>query len=158
MADLAFLREFPRYAIFTDEELKLLGATCSEKEYARHAHVFKQFETEDKSLYIIRQGKVHVIRQEARVKKVLASFGRGDFFGEMALLDSGPRSASAECGADTTLIALPQGRFEYLEGQSPTLALKLIKVFAKELVLRLRATDETLVPREKFFPSGKAES
>lgn len=157
MADLSFLREFPRYAIFSDEELGLLGAVCTESQHKAGHLIFKQYETENLALYFIREGKVRIVRQEARAKKVLVTFGRGDFFGEVALLDSGPRSAGAECATDATLIALPQGRFTYVEDQSPSLALKLIKTFAKELALRLRATDEKFMPREKFFPPAGKE-
>ncbi len=102
--------------------------------------VFSQGDPGD-LMYIILKGKVAVSRQDgAKGLTVLAELGRGDFFGEMALVSGNPRLASAT--ALTPVILMPVDR-DYLLGkvrEAPEVARHLVVV----LILRLRRLLEAL--------------
>jgi CRP-like cAMP-binding protein len=87
--------------------------------------------------YLILDGKVEV-RKRGRV---LASLGKGEFFGEMSLIDDQPRSADVIAVAPTRCWALSSWAFNALVKAQPDIALAMLK----ELVKRLRATDSSLI-------------
>jgi CRP/FNR family transcriptional regulator, cyclic AMP receptor protein len=70
----------------------------------------------------------------------LARFGPGDFFGEMSLLDHGPRSATVVADSDMELLVLDSREFRQLVEASPTIAWKILGTLAA----RLRDADEAL--------------
>jgi CRP/FNR family cyclic AMP-dependent transcriptional regulator len=65
--------------------------------------------------------------------KVLRQLGPRDVFGEMALVDNAPRSATAVATADTTLASIDRHRFLFLVQETPTFALDLMAVMADRL-------------------------
>ncbi|MEM7468664.1 MAG: cyclic nucleotide-binding domain-containing protein [Pseudomonadota bacterium] len=65
---------------------------------------------------------------------------KGDMFGEMALIDTQNRSATAQAISDVRLVAIDEDRFSFLVQQTPHFAL----VVMRTLVKRLRSMDETL--------------
>jgi CRP-like cAMP-binding protein len=62
--------------------------------------------------------------------------GSGDFFGEISLLDGGPRSATVKAETSIKMLGLTQWVFKRLVEQNPSISMKLLKVMAS----RLRAT------------------
>jgi CRP/FNR family cyclic AMP-dependent transcriptional regulator len=70
----------------------------------------------------------------------LARFGPGDFFGEISLIDRGPRSATVEADSDMELLVLDSLEFRQLVLASPTIAWKILGTMAG----RLRLADEAL--------------
>ena len=96
------------------------------------------FETGDPAdcFYVVRRGAVELRNGDT----VLEVVGPSGIFGEMALVDGGPRSASAIAAGDSELVRVDQPRFEYLVQQTPYFAQEVMRVMAK----RLRATTERL--------------
>ncbi|HVP44079.1 MAG TPA: cyclic nucleotide-binding domain-containing protein [Terriglobales bacterium] len=74
----------------------------------------------------------------------LATFGRGDFFGEMSFLDRAPRSADAVAHTDTELYVITRRRFDELTVEHRMLALNMMEGIAAALASRLRRTDVEL--------------
>src|SRR5207249_3501449 len=92
-------------------------------------------------LYVIEHGKVRICVQAADGHQVtLTELGRGDFFGEMALLDGQRRSADAIVSEDARLAVLSREHFLSFVHSSPDVALELLTALAN----RLRHTDELL--------------
>ena len=94
------------------------------------------------TLYVIRTGRVNVVREQASGSSVvLAMFGPGEFFGELSIFDGERRSASVIAVEPTETVAL--GRFDVVRvvTHNPQVGLSLLK----SLSSRLRATDEQLV-------------
>ncbi|MGI0091371.1 MAG: Crp/Fnr family transcriptional regulator [Nitrososphaerales archaeon] len=88
------------------------------------------------AFYLITDGLVEV----RKGRKVLAKLGRGQYFGEMSLLDKQPRSATVVSIATTTCLLMISWNFmAYLETE-PKLAIGVMK----ELARRLRETDQAL--------------
>jgi len=91
-------------------------------------------------MYFIHDGKVRIFKTIRNLSKTLALLGKGEFFGEMAVLDYKPRSASAETVEDSTLIVLGAETFETILKNDPEVSFRLIK----KLVQRLREADDQI--------------
>ena len=90
-------------------------------------------------LYIVVDGAVRACLQNDEGQElVLATFSRGDFFGEMSLLDGRPRSATVLAAQDSALAVLKRERFLDSVKNDPMIAIELLSA----LVQRLRMTDE----------------
>jgi CRP-like cAMP-binding protein len=88
-----------------------------------------------KHMYVVVSGRVDIRMKAGDGEAVVATLGKGDLFGEMALVDSLPRSASAiAVGDDTSVVEIDHAQFAYLVGQQPAFALVILKA----LSLRLR--------------------
>jgi CRP/FNR family cyclic AMP-dependent transcriptional regulator len=95
------------------------------------------FSAEDKGpamhMYVIIEGQV-----EIRIdSKILELLGPGEIFGEMALIDDGPRSAAAVATKDSRVAAVNRRRFEFMVQETPFFALAVMQILAD----RLRRTD-----------------
>ena len=93
------------------------------------------------TLYVIRTGRVNVVREQAGGSGVvLATFGPGEFFGELSIFDGERRSASVIAVEPTETVAL--GRFDVVRvvTHNPQVGLSLLK----SLSARLRATDDQI--------------
>lgn len=100
-------------------------------------------------MYLINTGRVLLsVRQNENRDVPLAVLNPGDFFGEMALVDDSPRSATASAVEDDTeLIVMDRVRFLFMVRQQPEFALSLMHTLCR----RLREMDKRL-PREGTSP------
>ena len=88
-----------------------------------------------KHMYVVVSGSVRIVKKAGGEVAVVATLGKGELFGEMALVDSLPRSASAvAAGDETSVVEIDHAQFAYLVGQQPAFALVILKA----LSLRLR--------------------
>ena len=99
-----------------------------------------------KEMYVIYSGKVSLHADMAsNGGKLLANLEAGDFFGEMALVDDSPRSATAITDEDNTqLVVLDQNRFTYLLLHQPDFALLVMGTLCQ----RLREANKTIMLNE----------
>ena len=74
----------------------------------------------------------------------LAIVNPGEFFGEMALLDGGPRSAAAKSIEDAKALVISTQNFETLREKSPQVALRIMDVLVRTLSTRLRQANKNL--------------
>lgn len=96
-------------------------------------------------LFIVTRGTASAyIEQPAGGAIRLATFAPGSIFGELAILDSGPRSASLIADDDLVSYALSQANFAGLTGDAPEIAIKLLANLGRELTGRLRRADRTI--------------
>ncbi len=108
----------------------------------RHAAgtvLFREGDRGDK-MYVIRSGKVNIWKHVSDSEVSLAVLGAGEFFGEMALLEGLPRSASATVVEDALLIEVGQPAFETLVHKNGEIAVRLMK----RLSSRLREADRQI--------------
>jgi sulfate permease, SulP family len=93
-------------------------------------------------LFFLRRGRIHVLLPlEGGKRHHLATFGRGEFFGEMAFLDEGPRSAIAEAATPSEVFVLSRKEFDEIVRQNGTLAADVFEQLALAIAQRLRTTD-----------------
>ena len=103
--------------------------------------VFRAGERADE-MYLIRKGVVRITMPLGDGSHHnLASFGRGSFFGEVAFLDGGARSADSLTTTETELYVIPRARFDEMAAAHPAIAMKVLAELARALSLRLRHTD-----------------
>ena len=87
-----------------------------------------------RQMYVVNAGKVHVLRCCEGRQVQIAVLGPGEIFGEMALVDDLPRSASVIAAEDDTrLLEIDHALFIYLVGQQPTFALMVLKAISRRL-------------------------
>lgn len=101
--------------------------------------VFREGDEGDK-MYSVIDGVVEIIIKGKVVEKIES----GGVFGEMALIESRPRVATALVSAEAKLVPVDRRRFEFLVQQNPYFALQLMTIMAG----RLRRMDETITPFE----------
>jgi CRP-like cAMP-binding protein len=95
-------------------------------------------------MFIVQSGQVRISKQKNHGEVVLATLGRGDFFGEMSLLESLPREATARAVGEVRLLALSRGGLLFRLRRDPTFALEMLN----HLSSRLRATQARLMALE----------
>ncbi|NLI99100.1 Crp/Fnr family transcriptional regulator [bacterium] len=100
--------------------------------------LFKEGDTGEE-MFFIRKGKIKVSLGEEDQEKVLAILKEGDFFGEMAVIDGSPRSATATAIEETDLLIIDKESFVSKINENPLIAY-VIEILAK----RVRILDEQL--------------
>ncbi len=119
-----------------------------EKQLRSGETLFKEGDAGDE-MYLIRSGRIKIVKDLEGTTKTLAVIGEGEFFGEMALLDKSPRSAAAIAESDAKLIIVDRDAFLSSVNKNP-----FIKYIIETLTTRLRKTNNMLkyfaVPNEKI--------
>ncbi|GHV19832.1 Crp/Fnr family transcriptional regulator [Spirochaetia bacterium] len=108
------------------------GITIETAKYSDGQIIFAEFETGDR-FYLIKSGQVELVKIVGNVQKTLDVIGPPEMFGEMALLESAPRSASAIAKGSVELMVFDKGNFESLLLTNAQIAVRLLKVFAKRI-------------------------
>jgi SulP family sulfate permease len=123
------------------ETLAALAGCMETRSFAAGESIFRRGDPGE-SLYLIRRGRVRALLPIADGQSHhLATFGRGDFFGEMAFLDREARSADAVAATQADLFILRRARFDALAHEHRALALNLLEGLARTLAVRLRYTN-----------------
>jgi Predicted membrane protein len=135
------LREVPLFESLDDGAAKQLCELLETLDCEAQEVLFRAGEAGD-AMYLIERGKVRICVQATDGHEVtLTELGRGDFFGEMALLDGQRRSANAVVAEDARLAVLSREHFlSFIMGGNPNVALEMMTALAN----RLRHTDELL--------------
>ncbi len=102
------------------------------KEFKPGQMIFCEWEPGD-SLYIIVKGKVKIVKIFGKTQKTLDVMEEGSIFGEMALLEEEPRSASAIAITDTKLLEFNKENFNMIIQKYPQLVYNLLIIFAKRI-------------------------
>ncbi len=125
-------------------EMERVLSISKEKRVKKNEVVFKEGDIGD-AFYLIVTGSVRISTLVPGVgEEALTVLGEGEYFGEMALIDDAPRSASAIANDDGMLLCIGKDDFRKLLEQQTDIAYKLLWVFTKTLSARLRKTDEQL--------------
>lgn len=91
-----------------------------------------------RDLYVVLDGKVDIVKDTGAARTVIITLGKGEFFGEMAVIDGSARSATAIAAAPgTRVMRINHARFVYLVSQQPAFALMVMDALSK----RLRASN-----------------
>ena len=122
----------------------MLADIAEEEAFEADATIFEHGSLGNK-LYVILEGKVRIGRTVPGMgEEAIAVLGKGDVFGEMALLDEAPRSADARTQEACILLSVPKDRFEDLLFLHKDLAYEVLWNVIQTLTRRLRATNDKL--------------
>jgi len=151
--DAHLLAELELFEHVTEEDRASLAEFIDIRKLEAGETLFKTGEPGE-SLYIVRDGEVELfIRDTAGQKILLAIAGNGEVFGELALLDRGPRTATAMALTDTELLELDREDLLLLFHKSPTAALRLLAAMSQ----MTRKADELLRTRVSRNPNEENE-
>jgi uncharacterized membrane protein len=134
------LRHVPLFESLDNETARELCELLESLDYKTGAVLFRAGDEGD-AMYLIEEGKVRIcMRAKDGHEVTLTELERGDFFGEMALLDGKRRSADARVAEDARLAVLSREHFLSFMRSNPNVALEMLTALAN----RLRHTDELL--------------
>jgi len=151
--DAHLLAELELFEHVTEDDRASLAEFIDIRKLEAGETLFKTGEPGE-SLYIVRDGEVELfIRDTAGQKILLAIAGNGEVFGELALLDRGPRTATAMALTDTELLELDREDLLLLFHKSPTAALRLLAAMSQ----MTRKADELLRTRVSRNPNEENE-
>jgi CRP/FNR family transcriptional regulator, cyclic AMP receptor protein len=127
-------------------ELMTLATFSREERFAAGASLFQEGD-EGSEMYIVLEGKVMISKFiPGAGEEALAILERGDFFGEMALIDGEPRSADARAyGGPLTVLTLDQATVREILAMDPHAALEFMQLLCRLVANRLREIDEKVV-------------
>jgi len=135
MSHEEFLSRVPIFASCTTEEIRAVSSVAQES-YFQPGQIIVTQGTPGQAFYLILSGRVEILRGGTS----LGAFGPGEFFGEMSLLESAPRSATIKAIEVTACLMLSSWDFKALLEHHPSIAIKLLEVLSR----RLRAADERI--------------
>ena len=125
---LDHLAQVPLFATCSRKDLQKLGK-ASDEIAVRGGKVLVEEGKPGHEFFLIEDGTAEVRRKNRKV----ATLGRGQFFGELSLLDRGPRSATVVADTDMTLVVLGQREFLGVIDEVPAMAHKLLAALAGRL-------------------------
>ncbi len=138
--EVELLKEIPLFQLLADAERIELAGQLEQVHYAEGESVFRMGDPAD-AMYIVCSGEVEIFfKNDTGERIVLERAGKGDFFGELAFLDGGSRSASVVTTEATEIFRLPHSNFEKFLSSRPHAALQILAAMAR----RLRTTAEQL--------------
>jgi CRP/FNR family cyclic AMP-dependent transcriptional regulator len=128
----------------TPGEMERVLSISKEKKVKKNEVIFREGDLGD-AFYLIVTGGVRISTLVPGVgEEALTILRDGEYFGEMALIDDAPRSASAIANDDTMVLCIGKDDFRKLLERQTDIAYKLLWIFTKTLSARLRKTDEQL--------------
>ena len=140
--DLAFFREITIFHGLHNRQLRRVLQAMQKRKYFAGEIVFQEGQA-GKAVFVIRSGGVELSRRgSADKEKVLARLGPGQMFGEMALLENQPRTATARVAEDGELYLLYTSTLEALLRRDPAIGVVIMKNIASVLSALLRKSNE----------------
>jgi CRP-like cAMP-binding protein len=137
------LRRIKILADLKDNQLAHLAEYMEMQDVSQWSVLFNQGDISD-AMYLVLGGELRARVVQNGRETILATFGPGDFFGDMALFDHGPRSADVVANVDSTLLKITSLAFERLTREAPALATPFLQATARTLAARIRADNKRL--------------
>ena len=138
---IEFLKKVVLFEGVSDKALGKITGIMHEKKYPGGETVFNEGQ-EGKLLYIVKSGEVAIIKGD----KTISRLGEGQFFGEMALLEEIPRTATVKAVKDSELILMYKVKFDELLADYPSAGVKVVRNLATMLSARVRQAHDDILP------------
>jgi uncharacterized membrane protein len=139
--DLDLLSNIPLFAKLNEAELRELGGLLKEQPVTAQQPVF-WIGDEGSEFYLVQLGRVAVCYpDEVGHEVTIAMLGPGDFFGEISLLDGGPRTATVRAEGEVTLLSLSRHDFLEFLKRNPVAAIHILTVLGqrqREMLEKMR--------------------
>ncbi len=136
-SNVEFLRRVRLFQELDDHTLTEIGNAAVEQRWEAGQEIVRQGDT-GVGMFIVRSGKVEICQQHSGKDEKVRDLGAGDVFGEMALLDEFPRSATVRAVEPTTCLGITRWHFRGILESHPQIALKLLPILTR----RIRAAEE----------------
>jgi CRP/FNR family cyclic AMP-dependent transcriptional regulator len=134
------LKQIPIFSCLDDDALDRLARVAMRKKFARNTVLLSEGDITD-SLYVIISGKVKTVITDENGREIILSIsGAGDYFGEMAMIDGEPRSATIITREACQLLVFSKDDLKEVLRANPD----MVFILLKGLVKRLRETDKKI--------------
>lgn len=151
------LHSIPLFEDLTKSDLTSLIKIIHNRTYVAGEYIFYRSDP-GIGLYIIREGDVEIQRENnSTEKKVLAVFSKGDFFGELALVDGEKRSASAIAKSACKLSVIFKPDLDEFIEKYPKKGIKILTGISSIIALRLRKLNEDYFNLQYNLPNEKGK-
>ena len=141
---LKMLQGLPLFAEFNEKEMEGALDLMDTVEYPVGECIVKQDEQGD-CMYVLVKGSARVVHRRNGKEIELAVLKVGDFFGELALVDSGPRSADVVTLTPCTMLSIERAALRAIAGVYPKAAFKLLIALGRALVQRMRRGNQKYI-------------
>ena len=135
------LRRIKVFARLNDEQIKRFVSFMELQKVRPWTEIIKQGDPGD-AMYLILEGEVRVRMMIAAKESVLVTLSPGEFFGEVALFDHGPRSADVVANEESVLLKISAAAFHKLIGEESDLAAPFLFSISRTLIARIRADNK----------------
>jgi CRP-like cAMP-binding protein len=135
------LSKFQLFTGFKEEEIATLLSLSDCQKFAPGERIVTQ-DQPGLCMYVILSGSVRVHSKAGAQEVELAVLHTGDFFGELSLVDDGPRSATVDAIEQTEVLRITRMVVGVLAGVQPAAAIHLLAAIGRSLVNRLRAGNQ----------------
>ncbi len=144
------LHSLPFFQELTPAELEQVAALGRVVSYPKEMILFREGD-KGEALYVVLDGSVRVSKAVPGSRdEAMAFMERGSFFGEMALVDDFPRSATAVASQDCKVLFIDKQDFIAVIQADPIIGRKILWAFCRTLSLRLRETTDRIVALSSF--------
>jgi CRP/FNR family cyclic AMP-dependent transcriptional regulator len=147
------LRRIKILAELSDAQLAQLAEYLEVQQVSQWTVLFNQGDASD-AMYLLMSGELRARTMIGGKETILSTFSPGDFFGDMALFDHGPRSADVLANVDSTLFKLSASSFDRLTREMPALATPFLQATARTLAARIRADNKRLARVTQQYTTG----
>jgi CRP-like cAMP-binding protein len=147
------IRKIDFFSGLDDKILNKISDACIVRQFTKGETIVRQGEM-GLGLYIIARGRVKVDREQGGARTQVAELGPEQFFGDMALLDNKPRSATVTGIEDAECLLLTRDSFVKLMNKYPEIPIRMAKVLAE----RLREANEKIVAVTPAAPPASNET
>lgn len=126
------LREVPLFAALTPEDLKHIADVAHEELYHDGDTLVREG-NEGTEMYVLAEGQVRVVKDEAGEERLLATRGVGDFIGEMAIIESEPRFATVRAEGEVRVLVIDADAFDAILRDRPEVVRALLRGLSRRL-------------------------
>ena len=142
--DDKLLAKFTVFAELDEEELHTLIEQSATESYSAGERIISAGDS-GHCMYVILSGSARVSVKRGNGEIELARLSAGDFFGEVALVDDGPRSANVTAVEECKLLCITRTTLGVLAGLHPAAAIHLLAAIGRSLVARLRSGNKKYI-------------
>jgi len=129
---ILLLREIPIFAELPPEDLKLVAEMAREEWVPQNTVIFNQGD-EGNMMFVIVEGRLQVLLSTNGVEHELAQRGPGEFVGEMAIIESVPRSATLRAQSDVRVLAIDGDTFKKILQERPDVSFAVMRSLSRRL-------------------------
>jgi len=147
------LMDIPIFAGIDRSKLKLLAFTSERVHFDENQEIFHQGDPGDRA-YVVIEGEVDVILESAAGSTVVATLGRNQLFGEMALLSKTPRTTTLRARTPLVLLSINQDVFMRMVEENSDIAIAMMRVLAERLASTLRDYGKVMAREKKAAEGG----
>ncbi len=149
----SMLMDIPIFAGIDRSKLKLLAFTSERIHFDENQEIFHQGDAGDRA-YVVIEGEVNVILESAAGQTTVATLGRNQLFGEMALLSKIPRTTTLRARTPLVLLSINQDVFMRMVEENSDIAIAMMRVLAERLASTLRDYSKVMARGKESAEGG----